>query len=412
MAENISLVGHDNPLGYPGPVIPILATRGGGLFAAYATDRATLIPIPKTYKFTPNSTSTNRSLVDFDAFNERLFGLAKGSIERYQIDEEPAFFAKLLSRHDFSIRNPFLRLSLAKETCNRHLLYLELLLCSRVLEKQKVKLTRTWYFKQRVDIAETFGVFELLLFPDQFKELPEYLSKPQLEFLALCEAELREPATPTSDAKSSTTRVKVNVEAEKLVGRYNKARKKSVSEAFEYLEPLLMSRRHVIRHSLRRYLYDLPVWISAEDIELDVMTRLFTSVERDKLPQFKSSSHFDAYLVTMTKYVALDTARDYRRMKRGATLTHRIDDLKAEPPGYTIERQAELSELVDNLRREVCKDALEISLLNHFLTGHNRSEMANVLGLSVSLVSNKWARLRARMSTWIQEHAPEFDLKM
>lgn len=166
--KDFKLIGHNNPLGYPAPVIPI-GILNNELVAIYASDRATETVISKNSKFVKHDENLTEFLMGFDYKNNRLFGFNMRKVELYSIDEESQYFVNLLKNANFSEENPFMRLVLAK-TLGLDILAQEIARCGQYLENTNPDFVFHWYKEQVVDITTSYNLSENTYFAETWDE--------------------------------------------------------------------------------------------------------------------------------------------------------------------------------------------------------------------------------------------------
>lgn len=175
------LLGHDNPLGYPGPVVPI-GVLDGQLVAVYATnefwrtDRYSggekIVALGKDADYVTHSDSTNEPLGGFNARMHRLFAFAETSVVIYDIEREKSFFVQLLDSPNRRQMNPFLRLSLAKASGDISLVAKELFACGENLHRTAPQVVQQWY-AQQVSSLDQYGFTKIFL-PSRWELVKSY----------------------------------------------------------------------------------------------------------------------------------------------------------------------------------------------------------------------------------------------
>lgn len=174
--KDFQLIGHDNPLGYPAPVVPIGFIQDR-LVAIYASDRATEIYLDDGEReFIKHSDSLKDRLKKFDYQNDRLFGFSKREVDLYAIDRESEYFTGLLANPSFSSENPFMRLSLAKAIGDGDLLMREIGRCAIHVQNTVPGFTDNWYEKQRQMLAKDSNSFSGFFLPDTKQDLFDLLT--------------------------------------------------------------------------------------------------------------------------------------------------------------------------------------------------------------------------------------------
>lgn len=176
--SEFQLLGHDNPLGYPAPLVPV-GLLDGRLIAVYASDQVTEVELDEDNDvYVRHDDALKEKLKHFDYMSHRLFGFGRNDVELYAIDEEGTFFLTLLKRREFSERNPFLRLSLAKATGKPYLTMWEMGSCSRRLQSIAPNIITAWYGAQLSSLQMYPGLApQHYLFPATWQELDLLLSE-------------------------------------------------------------------------------------------------------------------------------------------------------------------------------------------------------------------------------------------
>ncbi len=225
--KRFKLIGHDNPLGYPAPVLPI-GKLDNELVAVYATDRATVIVLEdEEYLFIHHNDYLRETLKDFDYLNERLFAFNEDSVISYAIDNETDYFIQLLQDNSFSKENPFLRLSLAKATNDIHLLIQELGTSLLRIIKLAPRLTETWYARQIYTLSQQLHPLDQLIIPETWKDLLECIndahndtewlqSVEQSDYKSETEEKIYESRTPIDFAIITTLKEELEIVIAKL----------------------------------------------------------------------------------------------------------------------------------------------------------------------------------------------------
>lgn len=208
--ERFKLLGHDNPLGYPAPVVPV-GLLDNYLVAVYASDRATAIDLDSSeHFFVRHNESIKEALKEFDYLNDRLFAFDTELVNSYAIDYEAEYFTHLLRDRTFAKNNPFLRLALAKATNNISLLIRELGACvSRLLEVTP-HLTDTWYAQQIHTLSQQLNPLDQFLIPETWKVLLDILDD-EFQGLEWIQAEERLEYRYVTDEEPDEARAPVDI---------------------------------------------------------------------------------------------------------------------------------------------------------------------------------------------------------
>lgn len=170
--KRFKLLGHDNPFGYPAPVVPV-GLLNDRLVAVYASDRVTELELEEDENtYIKHNESIRRTLKDFDYLQHRLFGFNENQVEHYRIDKEDSYFYRLLKNHKADLKNPFLRLSLAKATGKPFLSMAEMASCAKHLNNISPHIIESWYEKQLVSLHHYSGLAsQAYLFPPRWEDL-------------------------------------------------------------------------------------------------------------------------------------------------------------------------------------------------------------------------------------------------
>jgi len=183
MSDNIFLlIGHDCPLGYPSPVVPV-GYLNNTLVAVYASDRVSEAPIGEDSIFIRHTKKLTKEIGKFDHNNHRLFGFSNYKVEKYPIDYEDKYFKTLLLNQNFAKTNPFIRLSLAKRIGETQTLFQEIFLCALHLRATSPSFLNTWYENQYQQIYQTYPNSVFLSFPENWEVIEEILIPEQIDFI-------------------------------------------------------------------------------------------------------------------------------------------------------------------------------------------------------------------------------------
>jgi DNA-binding NarL/FixJ family response regulator len=155
MSELFHLLGHDCPLGtYPAPVVPV-GRLGDKLVAIYATTSgAEVVEVAPDAHFTLHDSDTEDVLRNFSHRNQRLFAYDANHVVAYNVSQEHEFYARVLSNPSDEIRNPFLRLALAKATRDAGVVRRELTDCAKYLAASAPDLVPSWYEQERASAVK------------------------------------------------------------------------------------------------------------------------------------------------------------------------------------------------------------------------------------------------------------------
>jgi len=169
---NFKLIGHDCPLGiYPSPVVPV-GRCNGKLMASYQRkDEPTFVEIDEKSEFVKHGKYTQKKLKNFDPYKNGLLGLSKNNVISYKLDNEANFFSELLEDENFSAKNPFLRLSIAKDTESIEIIKREFLKSLNAFPKNQERNVDLWYKNQLRDIMGLDIVDEKSSIPSSWKDL-------------------------------------------------------------------------------------------------------------------------------------------------------------------------------------------------------------------------------------------------
>lgn len=167
------LLGHDNPLGrYPAPVVPI-GTLNDELVAIYAgTDDPQVVSVRPDALYVRHEKSLALKLQKFDYIHDRLFAFDEQQVEFYHVAEEQTYFKQLLGDFDFSERNPFLRLSLAKAVSAPDVLVDEVYRCVDSLSRfADQRFIDEWYKRERENLLKEIDASYYSRLPESWKVL-------------------------------------------------------------------------------------------------------------------------------------------------------------------------------------------------------------------------------------------------
>lgn len=169
--EGFELIGHDAPLGRPGPVVPV-GRNGDRLVVIYAgNEGAIVVEVDDDVEFERFDAGAMAKLRGFDYNRQRLFATDEKRVEAYAVEGEREFFLSLLNNSNFSGENPFLRLTLAEATSELVAITREVTSCVRYLEETAADLVESWYIEQRQSLQKSFGPRVKRILPAKWKEL-------------------------------------------------------------------------------------------------------------------------------------------------------------------------------------------------------------------------------------------------
>ncbi|MEQ9415491.1 MAG: sigma-70 family RNA polymerase sigma factor [Cyclobacteriaceae bacterium] len=147
-----------------------------------------------------------------------------------------------------------------------------------------------------------------------------------------------------------------------------------------------------------------------EDIALSVMTSLYDRARRERINDVNNRQMLWRMLVVVTKQKCIDKMRQEGRQKRGGGRILResdlqleslvsIEDLAVVSPSteFVCSLSEELNSLLLNLKSERLR---EIAILK--LEGLTNSEISQQLGVSVSTIERKIARIRVEWSSGLR----------
>lgn len=170
--EKFTLLGHDNPFGYPAPVVPVGLVQDQ-LVAVYATDKVSEITLGEYERqFVRHGEELSRTLQNFNHLEHRMFGFGSKDVEYYPTDDEHLYFLRILEYQKPRLNNPFLRLSLAKATGIPQLAIKELATCGKHLKAISPNILDAWYKAQMSSLDENIRLLEYKhVFPLSFDDL-------------------------------------------------------------------------------------------------------------------------------------------------------------------------------------------------------------------------------------------------
>lgn len=415
MAEDFfELLGHDNPLGYPAPVVPI-GRRNGQLVAFYASDRVTELVIENQgAEFIEYSGALKTALRDFDYYNERLFGFNDDWVVPYKIDEQSAYFQGLLGDIHFSLGNPFLRLSLAKATGESHLTIREVFLCSLHLVQKSANFTEAWYNTQR-NLLELGGdCLEALYLPGDWRELRYYITPEQVRLVeSSVKADDDRRETPAPYRRSDFYHRPGRSELSKLsdaeiVKHFNSLDPKS-TEGTKAFEEVISRYMPLIRKVVRRHEKALPPWESAEDVASRVVLSVYKNMH-----VLEKAENIKGYIAAVAKNTAIDAAIRGRREEKYLSREGGFEESDASIPiiGPNVfpqveghSKSTEQSILLDQLLAEICQDYVdELLVKDYFMSGMRVKDIAPKTRLTHSTIYRRIKKLRERMLGWFKSH--------
>jgi RNA polymerase sigma factor (sigma-70 family) len=421
--EQFELLGHDDPLGYPAPVVPV-GRLDGSLVAFYASDRVTVIVLDdEGVEFIRYGEALKASLRDFDYQNERLFGFNYSRVVSYKIDEQAEYFQSLLKDIHFSLDNPFLRLSLAKATGESHLTIREIFLCSLHLARKSTHFTEAWYRTQRELLEQGSDLINTVYLPVDWWELRYFLTPDQAQlvessvntdYIQEPEQSVPEYRTPDHTQPFPSRSYLRGLSDADLVGYFNSTNPKSTEGAHAF-EEVVSRYIPLIRQVVRRYEKVLPSWDSIDDITSRAIFTLYKNM----------------HLLDPTKYIrgyitaiAENTARNaLRKGKQEDRYFVRESDLSEDVAMDPINRShleprvegdfktTEQSILLNQLLTEISRDHLDVIIFRHyFIRGLKGRELFLSVrkdsgrdAPSTSTIYRRIDSLRTRMLSWFEK---------
>jgi RNA polymerase sigma factor (sigma-70 family) len=445
--ERFEILGHDNPLGYPAPVVPV-GRLDGLLVAFYASDRVTEVVIEdESSEFVKYDEALRRALRDFDYHNERLFGFSDDRVDSYKIDEQSAYFRSLLRDIHFSLDNPFLRLSLAKATGEKHLTIFEIFLCSLRLARDSTEFTDAWYRAQYDMLEHGYDLIGVVDLPQDWRELRYFLTPEQSRLVQISlevggDPEPEWPAPETARDHPSRALLSELSDAD-LVAYFNNADPKSTDGARAF-EEVVSRYMPLIRDAVRRYEKLLPPWEPLEDVTSNVIFTVYKNMHL-----LDRAKNVRGYIATVAKNAAIDAVRRARREGTRVSFEGSLDEIdgldriigpqqvpQIKYDERTNERSALLNRLVEEIIRarsgswagddekaherstllkqvvlDICEDELdEILVNNYFIRGIPVRDILPRLEVgfhpgapSRATVYRRIRGLRERMLSWFKK---------
>ena len=159
-----------------------------------------------------------------------------------------------------------------------------------------------------------------------------------------------------------------------------------------------------------------------EDIKQEILIRLY-----HKLPSFKTHMRFRTWLWPVTRNVVIDWIRQQRgrgkmsgaergpgdrrpsRVALTPEMAESLEDTSETPDEQLIRAHDQhlLRYILDKVKEETQSANRWACFAFHYLEGKPSSEVAECLGISVSLVNTNTSRVRARIREWCQYYDVE-----
>jgi DNA-directed RNA polymerase specialized sigma24 family protein len=408
--RSFTLIGHDSPLGYPGPVVPI-GFLGDNLVAVYASGKPVKIEIPleECVFVRHQNDPPEDSLSDFDIYSQRLFALSENVVERYSVEDEIEYFKSLLEVVDFAQRNPFIRLTLAKAVKKQSYILPELFRCGLHLSESSPSFAEIWFDNQKInnrdpfiyDLPDSWEEIELFLTPGQIRSIRQFYP----QFKPRDRTFITEPIWPFLELGKYTT--------PELELAFKESRGTNLEQF--YLEALIdrfypLTKALVRKDALWRT-PSLPAWMDQQDIVADVMLNI--------LPVFRNLSTDASFVNIIRNNVRERFNRVWHKYGRELNKEVSVDSLPEHPerpfliqgpqkfqtdffPPYSPERpdlSYESEQAYENLTgmiQPLIQDDIDRAIFYQMVDGARPREIAEDLHLDRSEITYRWSKLKAK----------------